>query len=272
MKEDRLCPICNSNGRKIFVGEGILKKYDIQYFQCPNCSLVYTEEPYWLEEAYSDSITCVDTGIMTRNMDMALVTNLIVSKFFNTNSKYLDYGGGYGIFTRMMRDLGYEWLWQDKFSPNLLARGFEYTNDSPIELITAFELFEHFADPMREIENLLSISNSVLFSTLIYDKEDKYKKFDEWWYYVPATGQHISFYSSNTLKYVAERFHVNYYQINDELHLFTDKVLSERKLAGCNGTIFSKIQKELCYMVNRKKGLAFSDMKKMIQIYNGQRK
>ena len=269
MKESRICPVCNKNSRKIFIGGGILKKYEIQYFQCPNCSLVYTEEPYWLDEAYSDSITCVDTGIMGRNVEMSLITNLIVAKYFNTHAKFLDYGGGYGIFTRMMRDFGYEWLWQDKFSPNLMARGFEYLSGDVVELITAFKLFEHFVNPMQEIENLFSISKSILFSTLIYDEKDRYKKFEEWWYYVPATGQHISFYSRKTLEYIAETFHVNYYQINEGLHLFTDKKLPKHKLNGYSKRLFSKIQKVLYYKLNSRNSLAVSDMEKMSQKYKG---
>ena len=70
--EYQTLPICNSIGKEIFTGK-ILKKYDVKYYQCPECALVYTESPYWLSEAYSDAISRYDTGVMQRNvMDVLL--------------------------------------------------------------------------------------------------------------------------------------------------------------------------------------------------------
>lgn len=49
------CKICNKTTKKIFTAK-ILNKYNIGYFSCPNCKFIQTEEPYWLEESYKDSI------------------------------------------------------------------------------------------------------------------------------------------------------------------------------------------------------------------------
>lgn len=261
------CPICGNLGRNVFRGK-IMRKYEIQYYQCAKCGFLYTEKPYWIEEAYKDSITNVDTGIMQRTIDNALVTNVIINSFYNRNAFFLDYGGGYGIFTRMMRDLGYDWLWYDKYSKNLVARGFEFGSLDKIELISAFELFEHFEKPQDELERLFSISKSVLFSTLIYDEGLAYKPFEEWWYYVPETGQHISFYSKRTLEYIAEKYHVYYYMISSGLHLFTDKKLNRYKLKLiCNTKMASFLQYHI-YRKARRRGLAGSDMKTVLEMRN----
>jgi len=255
----RECPICKTDGGKIFQGK-IIRKYVIQYYQCPKCAFVYTEKPYWIEEAYRESITSVDTGIMQRNVDNVLMVNILVKNFFACDKVFLDYGGGYGIFTRMMRDIGYNWLWYDRFSRNYLARGFEYKNNQKIELITAFELFEHFEKPMEEIKNLFGISDSILFTTLLYDDERRYKKFRDWWYYVPETGQHISFYSKVTLDYIAKKFDVNYYKISEELHLFTKKKIERKKLDVLINGKYAWIIQMLLYHKGRKKGRAMADM------------
>lgn len=260
-----LCPICKNEGKKIFSGK-IMQKYTIQYYQCHTCGFLYTESPYWLEEAYEDSITNVDTGIMKRTVRNVLITNVLMHFFFNKTACYLDYGGGYGIFTRMMRDLGYNWLWYDKYSENLVARGFEYNQQQGVKLITAFELFEHFDSPIEELEKLFSISNNILFSTLIYDKDLKYKNFEDWWYYVPETGQHIGFYSQRTLEYLAKKFNVYYYKISDDLHLFLNHRLNSLKCKALMNLIFSWWVQYFTFHIAQKSGLAGKDMRTILEV------
>ncbi len=264
MENRRRCPICNTKGKKIFCGK-IMKKYMIQYFQCPKCAFVFTEKPYWLDESYLDSITCIDTGIMERNIANVLATNILIKRYFSCNKVFLDYGGGYGIFTRMMRDIGFNWLWQDKYSKNYLARGFEYKGNEKLELVTAFELFEHFEDPMHELKYIFSITDTLLFSTLVYDKERKYKRFNSWWYYVPITGQHISFYSEITLSYIAKEVGVDYYKINDGLHLFTKRKISKLSLKLLFNENFAWILQGLYYYKAKKNSLSVKDMNTFIK-------
>ena len=77
----RNCPICDAIGKEIFTGK-ILKKYDVKYYQCPECALVYTESPYWLSEAYSDAISRYDTGVMQRNVMDVLLVNMLLELCF----------------------------------------------------------------------------------------------------------------------------------------------------------------------------------------------
>lgn len=255
-----LCPICNNAGKRIFEGK-IMRKYTIQYYQCPVCAFVYTERPYWLQEAYEDSITNVDTGIMQRNVDNVIIANALIKNFFDRNGTFLDYGGGYGIFTRMMRDLGYNYMWHDKYSENLVARGFEFEGCGNVELLSAFELFEHFEKPLDEIRHLFSMSKSILFSTLIYAEDFKYKKFDDWWYYVPETGQHIGFFSRKTLEYMAGRFKVHYYKINNGLHLYSDHYINPLRFKA----VARSPLKYLDYYISRRNGLAVKDMETVLK-------
>lgn len=267
----RRCPICETQGKEIFKGK-ILQKYEVQYYQCPTCAFIYTDSPYWLPEAYSgnNAIVDIDTGIMQRNVTDVLLVNMLVKLCFSAGKYFLDWGGGYGIFTRMMRDLGYNWLWYDKYSENLVARGFEYCDFAEsgkrekIDLITAFELFEHFDNPLKEIEELLSVSKNIVFSTEIYDDDFVYKNLKDWWYYAPQTGQHIGFYSKKTLEYLAKMNHVHYYKINNCMHLFTERKISITKIKLLTNS-YSWLMQYYLYHVNRKKGLAIQDMQVMIE-------
>lgn len=257
------CPLCGKKGNKIFKGN-LLNRFLVQYFQCSNCGLIFTETPYWLDEAYKDSITGIDTGIMSRNVRNVFCTNILSDRVFDKKGTFLDYGGGYGVFTRMMRDIGYNWKWQDKYSPNLFARGFEYTGKENIELITAFELFEHFAEPKKELDNLFGICNNILFSTLLYDRNMKYKPFSNWWYYVPETGQHISFYSERTCHYIAKLYDVSYYHLCDDLHLFTSKKIKDEFIKFFFNSRYCWALQSYLYNKNSKNSRSSGDMKKMI--------
>lgn len=162
----------------------------------------------------------------------------------------------------MMRDIGFDFFWFDKYCNNFMAKGFEYTTGN-IELLCAWELFEHFEDPREEIDYLFSISDSILFSTLLYDDALEFKNFDEWWYYAPQSGQHICFYSKMTLEYLAQLYHVNYYKISDEIHLFTKKMCKERILHRLVCTKVGKLYQLIAYQKAKRESLQHVDFEKM---------
>lgn len=220
-----LCKICGSTSHKIFDAV-LLNKYNIKYFHCDNCGFLQTEEPFWLEEAYSESINISDTGYMQRNLDLSAKLTILLSLYFDQKSTYLDYAGGYGVFVRLMRDIGFDFRWDDKYTSNLFVRGFEYDGE-PIETITTFESFEHFVNPLEEIEKMLSISKNIIFSTGLLP--DPIPKPEAWWYYGLDHGQHISFYSEKTFQYIAKKYNLNYLHLND-LHLLTEKKISSSAL------------------------------------------
>ena len=103
------CKICTQQTTQIFKAK-ILNKYEINYFHCEHCGFLQTEEPYWLDEAYSESINISDTGYMQRNLMLSGKLTILLALFFDKNGKFLDYAGGYGVFVRMMRDIGFDYL------------------------------------------------------------------------------------------------------------------------------------------------------------------
>lgn len=261
------CLICSHKGNEIFRGK-ILDKYDICYYQCPACGLIYTESPYWIEEAYDSSITIYDTGIMSRNISFSIATHTILKILFNDKPIIgFDWGGGYGIFVRLMRDLGHNFEWFDKYSENLVSRGFEadIKSSKTYDIMTAFEVFEHLPDPLQELEKMLDKSDTILFSTLIYDEEYSYPMLDEWWYYVPEEGQHIVFYSKVTLKQIAEKFHINYYPINDSLHIFSKKSIDIKRIKRMINTRWGTILSLVDWEIKRNRNGAMKDMDALLK-------
>jgi len=124
-----------------------------------------------------------------------------------------------------MRDIGFDFYWYDPYSTNLTARGFELVDGmSDFELLTCFEVFEHLVDPVKEMEKMFHLSDSILISTYLLPAG--IPKPENWWYYGLEHGQHISFYSFATMLFMAKTFGCNLYSNGATIHMFTKRSLN----------------------------------------------
>ena len=207
----------------------VLNKYEITYYKCVETGFIQTEEPYWLEEAYSSAITKLDIGLVYRNEHLRAKVIEILNQYFNVKEKYLDYAGGYGLFTRLMRDQGYDFYHTDVYCKNLFAEYFQLSDlpdHTKFELVTAFEVFEHLPNPLAEIEMMTKHSDSILFSTELVP-QTPLNSTEDWWYFIPETGQHVALYTEKSLTYLAAKFGFNFYTDGVNTHLFTKKFFPE---------------------------------------------
>lgn len=218
------CVICAHESAYIFTQE-ILKKYQCKYFYCEACGFLQTEEPYWLDEAYSSAIAAADTGLVQRNFDLSSQLSTLLFFDFDRHGKYLDMAGGYGMLTRLMRDVGFDFYWSDKYCENLLARGFESKGNESFTAVTAFEVLEHLTNPVDFISEAFAMSGArtLFFSTELFDGLPP--KPESWWYYAFETGQHISFYQRRSLEAIAKKLRLNCYSYGS-FHMFTDKKIN----------------------------------------------
>lgn len=221
------CKICNTDNGACFSSK-ILNRYSVDYFHCKNCNFIQTEEPYWLDEAYARPVNMTDTGYIDRNLSLSKKMTILLFCNFKKDAMFLDYAGGYGVFVRLMRDVGFNYFWDDKYTTNLFASGFEWGNgDKDIEAITVFECFEHFKDPIGEIQDLLKKSRNIILSTTLVPEPIPGP--GDWWYYGLDHGQHISFYTENTFNFIANEFGLNYRHC-DNIHFLTDKRIPSYKI------------------------------------------
>lgn len=218
------CPICQTKMSAVFQAI-VLKKYTTQYCQCPNCDLLQTFKPYWLNEAYQNPILDADTGILQRNILIAKRLAGICFFLLNKNGFYVDIAGGYGLFVRLMRDYGFNFYWSDPYCENVFAKGFAAEGlEKPIECLTAFEVLEHVENPVAFLEAAMKQfeCNTIIFSTELYDRV---VPDPSWWYYAFDGGQHISFYTHQTLTQLAQRLGLNYISSHG-LHCFSSQPLN----------------------------------------------
>ncbi|MGY3211002.1 class I SAM-dependent methyltransferase [Mucilaginibacter sp. HD30] len=210
----------------------VLNKYDVKFYRCADTGFIQTEEPYWLADAYSSAITKLDVGMVYRNLRLGERTNKLLLSSFNKDALFLDYAGGYGLFTRLMRDKGFNFYHTDPYCQNLFAEYFDMNTlpaNQRFELVTAFEVFEHLANPLEDIKRMLSYGYNLLFSTEL--QPEGVQAVDDWTYFSPETGQHISFYNQASLKAIAVRLGYNFYTDGKFLHLFTQTNFDSNPLA-----------------------------------------
>jgi len=205
----------------LFTSE-VLQKHDVKYYRCNDTGFIQTEEPYWLGEAYSSAITKLDVGLLYRNLLLRDRVSKILVTDFEKTAAFLDYAGGYGVFTRLMRDLGFNFYNTDKFCQNLFAEYFDL-NDLPansrFEVVTAFEVFEHLTDPIAGIKEMLKFSDNLLFSTEL--QPANIQTVNDWAYFATETGQHVAFYNEASLKSIAGQLGYYFYTDGSFLHLFS---------------------------------------------------
>ncbi|MBX2914239.1 MAG: class I SAM-dependent methyltransferase [Cyclobacteriaceae bacterium] len=174
-------------------------------------------------EAYQNPINISDTGIIVRNYRQSRITTSLIFLFFNRHEKFIDYAGGYGLFTRMMRDIGLDFYWSDPYTANLLAKKFEIEPNRRYHLATSFESFEHFEDPTEGLGKILEIADNIILSTELLPSPTP--NISDWWYYGPEHGQHISIYTQESFKKLAHKFQLHYYNL-DNFHLLTKKKIT----------------------------------------------
>ena len=218
------CKIC-LNESEPFDKAILMNKYEVKYFRCPHCGFVQTEDSYWLEEAYSDAIADSDIGLISRNIYLASVVNTML-KILSPQAQLLDYGGGYGMFVRMMRDKGWDFEWYDEYCENLFAKGYEM-KCSHYDIVTTFEMLEHLPNPMEIFERLFALSDTIICTTELLPQPTP--KAIDWWYYATETGQHISFYTRKSLQVVAAKFNKHLYAKHGII-IFSKKDIPSKKI------------------------------------------
>jgi hypothetical protein len=155
----------------------------------------------WLDHAYSSAIADLDTGAVRRCLSIRKLIASIVTINAN-NAMVLDYGGGPGLLTRLLRDVGINCYHYDKYCGNVYAGPYTSTN-THYDVVTMVEVIEHLMNPIEDLEEIFKkyTPNIVIATTVLRpDVIDK-----SWWYLTPSTGQHINFYTKGSLKKIGRK-------------------------------------------------------------------
>lgn len=221
------CRLCGGVATPLFTAR-VLGDTDVAYFQCTQCRLVQTETPFWLERAYYQPIGTADTSQIERSFYAAAVVQALLSSLKIQHPRVVDYGAGYGLLVRLLRNAGIDAYWSDRYAPNLFAPDASWEG-SNADLVTCFEVVEHFVAPLDEFERMLTIGRTLLFSTVLIP--DPAPAPTAWEYYALDGGQHIALYTIETLTYLAHDLGLNLYSNQHNLHLLTERTLPIKSLS-----------------------------------------
>lgn len=173
----------------------LLGRHRVGYFVCMACGSLQTEAPHWLAEAYaSGNLSPLDTGAAQRCIDNQ-ATCIALARWLGLRNA-VEFGGGDGLLCRLLRDHGLNGFSTDRHARSVYAQGFDTPDFQTPDLVLAFEVIEHFADPGNELKALFAgRPRAVLVSTDVYWDQGA-----DWWYLSPETGQHVFFYSRKALR------------------------------------------------------------------------
>lgn len=238
------CKICGAES-KLALSHKVRNAYEAHYRLCPDCDFMFVANPTWLDEAYSKPINTTDVGYVMRNIYLSKKTLVLFMLIFKKTDTFLDYASGYGILPRIMRDYGLDFLWDDIYVKNLFMEKFEYSErrDAKIKALTCFECFEHLPEPFVEIEKMLKITDTIFFSTML--KPVGICPSPDWIYYGFNHGQHVAFYSTKTLEFIAKKYGLNFYTDGTNIHLLTKKKLPASILKWVN--VIVKLQLDILF-------------------------
>jgi hypothetical protein len=224
------CPVCAADMREAFRAT-VLHRHEAIYDHCDACGFLRVRAPHWLDEAYADAIAITDTGLMWRNQLIAdQLAALLPVLGVAPGDRCLDYAGGYGVLTRLMRDKGFDFYWSDPYCRNLLAGGFEHNPAlGACRLVTAFEVIEHVEQPVDFVQTALAAAeaDTLIFSTEVYTGAPP--KPADWRYYSLETGQHIGFFRSDTLTRLGKRLAMDVHSSHG-LHMLSRRALPRRRI------------------------------------------
>lgn len=192
-----LCRLCDGQLHLQFRLQ-VLGQYSVCYFRCQRCDSLQTERPYWLEQAYQqNNLSNLDTGAVQRNLQN-LAACWSVAKLLKLEN-VLDIGGGDGLLCRLLRDYELNCFVHDKYASPTYAQGLDVPDFEQPDLIVAFEVMEHYAEPSKDLQALFGKEpKAVLASTGIFKSQGP-----DWWYLAPDSGQHVFFYSASALQLIA---------------------------------------------------------------------
>ena len=142
----------------------------------------------------------------------------------SSKGKCIDFGGGYGLLTRIMRDKGFEYFNFDPYTKTLMSNGFSVDSIESADFYSLIEVSLHFTNPLDELRKIASNTSTILMTAVVPPKDID----SSWWYLSPNTGQHVAIYSLNTLERISKELGMKLVSDGKFFHVFYAGDLSRR--------------------------------------------
>ena len=214
MTSKKICPICHTESTHfstLAIRDGITG----EYYSCNSCKFIYAENPNWLEGSFTDALNSLDIGSVDRCNIVADFVEVLANSLKVDNPKVLDWGGGYGLLTRILRDRGIRCAHYDPYTEPLFAENTALQTGTRFDLIVLSEVMLHMTDPVSTLTELLKFSDNIMFTAVIAPPDIT----PDWWYFMPDTGQHVAIFSQKTIPELGAALKVNTLSDKQFFHL-----------------------------------------------------
>jgi hypothetical protein len=238
------CVVCESdNLTPWLIGSCDEWDKDVIYDKCAECGVLQaTSMLDWSVEKFKADVYNDRYGEVDPDFESKRPRNMadsIDEMFADVRhvSRHIDYGGGSGLLSQLLREKGWDSRSYDKF----------YNTDSSVlgsryNFISCIEVVEHVPDQMglfAEFDSLLEQYGMIFISTKVSDHSvpamRPYEEF-RWWYANPRAG-HVVLHSYQSLRVLAKRIGLNVVSITDTIHIMGREIRDRIELAGVvNGT------------------------------------
>ena len=201
------CKICSSSTKTL--EDPQLK---VSYSICKSCGFIYKNPSFHLAadaehkqyKRHNNSLEC--SGYVK------IFTDLIEEyiKPLHFTGKVLEFGSGPNPVLKILleREKYQVFDYDPFFNPNEDYKKYKY------DLITTTEVAEHFNDPLKEFNHLSSLLNKGRYLIVMTKlRLMSQSEFLNWWYRRDIT--HISFYSLETLEYIANLYNLELFKHNN---------------------------------------------------------
>lgn len=197
-KKDRLmnCRLCLSKNELIQVSG----KDKREYFLCDNCKVINVHPEYFLEsseakEKYLEHENGIDHTGYVNFLNRAIQPAIEYIKEYMIG---LDYGCGYApTISELLKRNGYRC---ENYDPIF----FKKELNKKYDFIFSTEVFEHFFNPLKEIESLVDLLKLNGLLIIMTERWTEVENFKTWYYTTDPT--HVVFYHNTTFDFICSKY------------------------------------------------------------------
>ncbi len=191
------CPLCHNVAAVVFFEDRLRP-----YFQCQQCALIFADPAFQLSAEQEKKVyqqhqnTPLDQGYrqFLNRLAIPLVTKLTAPPLYG-----LDFGCGPGpTLSIMLSEMGYNMTIYDPYfayEPAVLRQQYDF--------VTCTEAIEHFNTPAKEWGQLVNMVKTGGWLGIMTKLAPSTDDFAHWYYKNDPT--HVSFFSRETFRYLAQR-------------------------------------------------------------------
>lgn len=208
------CTLCESPKAKEFAVTRLAK----QFFRCPECHLVFLnpkQQMGFFEEKARYQTHNNDIRQSGYRRFLNQMWEPLKEILPNKDVKILDFGcGPTDAFSKLALEDGFI---AESYDPYFFTQ--KELLQQKYDVVWCSEVFEHFNEPKKSVEQVMSLLNPGGILTVMTDHyPEEPEEFIKWGYHNDPT--HISFYSGQTMQWIAKTYGLGFVLVSKRVTFF----------------------------------------------------